>query len=131
MVDGLEVEARVVHVRFGKQAFIFVPLPLVVLTLLLAAALFRPRRTLRKPPPVPPPNVPLPPPPTSVATTHRRPLVHRAHTAENLSATCLAPPFELMDNLKIAAAMGTTPPSSSPLTELSAFWGSGARANEN
>jgi len=62
---------------------------------------------------------------------HRRPLVHRAHTAENLSATCLAPPFELMDNLKLTAAMGSTPPSSSPRIELSAFWGFGGRADEN
>jgi len=98
----------------------------------------RPPRALRKPPPVPPPTSPLPPLPTSAPipeVVHRRPLVHRAHTAENFAPfTAVLRPesFTLapVDFTKVRAAMGT-PPSSSPLAELSVFWSSGARTNEN
>jgi hypothetical protein len=110
-------------------------------------ALFRARRALRKPPPVPPPNVPLPPLPTTVAVTEvvqRRPLLHRAHTSENFpplnvttlsldpnSPAFLASAFDFTNNLKAKTAKGNSPPTSSPLTELSAFWCSGPRMNEN
>lgn len=110
-------------------------------------ALFRTRRALRKPPAVPPPNVPLPPLPTTVAVTEvvqRRPLVHRARTSENFpplnvttlsldpnSSAFLAPALDFTNNLKAMTAKGNSPPSSSPLAELSAFWGSGPRMNEN
>ncbi|KAI0262335.1 hypothetical protein BC834DRAFT_972129 [Gloeopeniophorella convolvens] len=91
----------------------------------------RPRRALRKPPPVPPPTAPLPPVPTEAVPT-RRPLVHRAHTADNYASfgvalgdvgaggAHLTPGFAD----KIAAAMSTPP-------EAAAFWGAGARTNEN
>ena len=107
-----------------------------------ATVLFRPRRALRKPPPVPPPNAPLPPLPTSAAVTevgHRRPLVHRARTTENISTSpridmtpsaFLGPPIQLMSNLKVTAVIGATHTSSSPLAEISAFWDP-ACANEN
>ncbi|KAN0109181.1 hypothetical protein V8E52_009509 [Russula decolorans] len=107
----------------------------------------RTRRALRKPPPVPPPNVPLPPLPTTVTVTEvvqRRPLVHRARTSENFpplnvttlnldpnSSAFLAPALDFTNNLKAMTAKGNSPPSSSPLAELSAFWGSGPRMNEN
>jgi hypothetical protein len=71
----------------------------------------------------------------------RRPLVHRARTSENFppltrsldpnSSAFLAPALDFTNNLKAMTAKGTSPPSSSPLAELSAFWGSGPRMNEN
>jgi hypothetical protein len=107
----------------------------------------RPRRALRKPPPVPPPNVPLPPLPTSppvMEVVHRRPLISRAQTAENFasftsglrtdttSSVFHTPsPMDLTNNMKAMASLGTTPSTSSPLAELTVFWGSGARTNEN
>jgi hypothetical protein len=117
------------------------PLPFADFTL------YRARRALRKPPPVPPPNVPLPPLPTTVAVTEvvqRRPLVHRARTSENFpplnvttlnldpnSSAFLAPAFDFTNNLKAMTAKANSPPSSSPLAEFTAFWGSGPRMNEN
>ncbi|KAF8490004.1 hypothetical protein F5888DRAFT_1743670 [Russula emetica] len=107
----------------------------------------RARRALRKPPPVPPPNVPLPPLPTTVTVTdivQRRPLMHRARTSENFpplnvatlnldpnSSAFFAPALDFTNNLKVMTAKGNSTPSSSPLAELSAFWGSGPRMNEN
>ncbi|KAF8268181.1 hypothetical protein EI94DRAFT_1800776 [Lactarius quietus] len=103
----------------------------------------RSRRALRKPPPVPPPNVPLPPLPSTVELSPRRSLVHRAQTTENFvsiavalgpdatpSAFCMPVP-DFTNNFKALATMDTTPPSSGPLADLSAFWGPGARTNEN
>jgi len=71
---------------------------------------------------------------------HRRPLVHRARTAENFApftavrrletnspVSFTLAPVDFTNDLKVRA----TPPSSSPLAELSVFWGSGARMNEN
>ncbi|KAI9430504.1 hypothetical protein BJY52DRAFT_1343663 [Lactarius psammicola] len=106
----------------------------------------RSRRALRKPPPVPAPNVPLPPlPPLASAAelSPRRSLVHCVQTTENFVSFASAlgpdvtPPAFLTpvpgftNNLKAMAGMGTTPPSSSPLAEVSAFWGTGARMNDN
>lgn len=104
--------------------------------------LFRARRALRKPP-VPPPNVPLPPLPTA-EVVQRRPPLHRARTSENFpplnfttlgldpnSPAFLAPALDFTNNLKAMTAKGNSPQSSSPLAELSAFWGSGPRRNEN
>jgi hypothetical protein len=74
----------------------------------------------------------------------RRPLVHRARTSENFpplnvttlsldlnSSAFLAPALDFTNNLKAMTTKGNSPPSSSPLAELSAFWGSGPRMNEN
>jgi hypothetical protein len=83
-----------------------------------------------------------------MATTEvvqRRPLLHRARTSENFpplnisslnrvdpnSSTFLAPVFDFANNLKAMTVKGNSPPSSSPMAELSAFWGSGPRMNEN
>jgi len=107
----------------------------------------RPRRALRKPPPVPPPNVPLPALPISppvIEVVHRRPLISRAQTAENFasftsglrtdttSSVFHTPsPMDFTNNMKVMASLGTTPSTSSPLAELTTFWGSGAWTNEN
>lgn len=129
--------------RCGKNSFIL--LCVLALTWFLFVIL-RSRRALRKPPPIPPPNLPLPPlPPVAAASEFslRRPLVHRAQTTENfvsfaaaLGADATLPAFSIpvpdfTNNLKAMAVMGTTPPSSSPLAEVSAFWGPGPRTNEN
>jgi hypothetical protein len=79
--------------------------------------------------------MPLPPPPNSPTVTEvspRRPFVHRTHTVENFAPFSAAhgPPTQTLD-LKVMAAMATASPSSSPLSELSAFLGPGARMNEN
>jgi hypothetical protein len=82
---------------------------------------------------------------TAVAeVVQRRPLMHRARTSENFpplnvtalsldpnSSAFLAPALDFTNNLKAMAAKGNSPPSSSPLAELSAFWGSGPRRYEN
>ncbi len=74
----------------------------------------------------------------------RRPLVYRAHTSENFtplnvttlsldpnSSAFLAPALNFPNNLRAMAAKGNSPPTSSPLAELSTFWGAGPRMNEN
>ena len=74
----------------------------------------------------------------------RRPLMHRARTSENFpplnvttlnldpnSSSSLAPALDFTNNLKVMNAKGNSPPSSSPLVDLSASWGSGPRMNEN
>jgi len=74
----------------------------------------------------------------------RRPLMHRARTSENFpplnvttlsldrnSSAVLAPALDFTNNLKSMTAKGNSPPSSSPLAELLAFWGTGPRMNEN
>jgi hypothetical protein len=81
---------------------------------------------------------------TVTEVVQRRPLVHRARTSENFpplnvttlnldpnSSAFLAPALDFTNNLKAMTAKGNSPPSSSPLAELSAFWGSGPRMNEN
>jgi hypothetical protein len=74
----------------------------------------------------------------------RRPLVHRTRTSENFpplsvttlnldpnSSAFLTPALDFTNNLKAMSAKGNSPPSSSNMAELSTFWGSGPRMNEN
>lgn len=81
--------------------------------------------------------------PSAAELSPRRSLVHRTQTTENFVSFAVAlgpdaappafrmPVLDFTNNMKAMAAMDTTPPSSSPLAELSAFWGPGARKNEN